>query len=140
MTRYLLGKAEAYYCHQSYSEALETLHRAKGQEGDNPVIHYRIGSVHYAQEEYKASIRALKTCLAHMKDQSAKGHALGQTMGAKEVEKLRQQQLSSYYRIAIAYARLEKWERSLWPFTRCIQMDPSQSKYQLERGKVFQAL
>ena len=25
MTHYLIGKAEAYYCHKSYGEALETL-------------------------------------------------------------------------------------------------------------------
>ena len=43
VTRYLIGKAEAYYCHQSYGEALDALHRAQGQERDNPNIHYRIG-------------------------------------------------------------------------------------------------
>ena len=58
-------------------------------------------------------------------------------MGEEDIEKLRQQQLSAYYHIAISYARLEKWERSLWPFTRCIQMDTSEPKYQMERGKVY---
>ena len=90
--------------------------------------------------EYKAAIRAFKTCLTYMKDESTNGQALGQTMVEKDINKLRRQQLSAYYHIAISYARLEKWERSLWPFTRCIQIDPSDPKYQMERGKVYQAL
>ena len=46
----------------------------------------------------------------------------------------------AYYKIGIAYARLQKYERSLWPFTRCIEINPYDTKYFMERGKALQVL
>ena len=43
----------------------------------------------------------------------------------------------SYYTVGISYARLGRYERALWPLTRCTQIDPSDSKYFMERGKAF---
>jgi hypothetical protein len=35
---------------------------------------------------------------------------------------------------------LQKYERSLWPFTWCIEINPYDTKYFMERGKAFQVL
>ena len=46
----------------------------------------------------------------------------------------------AYYHTGIAYARLGKYERALWPLTRCIEINQSDTRFLMERGKAFQVL
>ena len=45
-----------------------------------------------------------------------------------------------YYRVAICYARLGRYERSIYPFSRCIEICPDTQNYHMERGKAYQSL
>ena len=40
----------------------------------------------------------------------------------------------------MSYVKLARYERAVYPLTRCTQLMPQNEKYFLERGKVYQAL
>lgn len=42
-----------------------------------------------------------------------------------------------YYHIGLAYCNLEKFEKAIFPFTRCIELVPSEIRYIHERAKAF---
>ena len=61
-------------------------------------------------------------------------------MEQAKIDSLRDMQLQAYYNIALSYALLAKFERALWPLSKCIQLEPKVIKYRMERGKVYQSL
>jgi hypothetical protein len=40
-----------------------------------------------------------------------------------------------YYHIGLAYCRVEKFEKAVWPLSRCIERAPSDIRYVHERAK-----
>ena len=42
-----------------------------------------------------------------------------------------------YYHLGLAYCRLEKFEKSIFPFSRCIERIPSDLRYIHERAKAY---
>jgi hypothetical protein len=42
-----------------------------------------------------------------------------------------------YYHVALAYCNLEKYDKAIYPLTRCIDMIPSDIRYIHERAKAF---
>lgn len=49
-------------------------------------------------------------------------------------------QLNAYFQIGMSYVRLERFERSVYPLTRCIELRPNNELYRMERAQVFQSL
>ena len=45
-----------------------------------------------------------------------------------------------YYHLGLAYCREEKFEKSIFPFSRCIEKIPSDLRYIHERAKAFQMI
>ena len=45
-----------------------------------------------------------------------------------------------YYHIGLAYCRVQKFEKSIWPFSRCIERIPSDIRYVHERAKAHQMI
>jgi tetratricopeptide (TPR) repeat protein len=45
-----------------------------------------------------------------------------------------------FYHIGLAYCNVEKFEKSIYPFTRCIEKVPSDIRYIHERAKAFQMI
>ena len=45
-----------------------------------------------------------------------------------------------YYHLGISYCRLEKFEKSIFPFTKCIEKMPSDLRYLHERAKAYQMI
>jgi len=45
-----------------------------------------------------------------------------------------------YYHIGLAYCNLEKFEKSIYPYSRCIEQIPSETKYIHERAKAYQMI
>ena len=43
-----------------------------------------------------------------------------------------------YYHVGLAYCMVEKFEKAIYPFSKCIELDPSEIKYLHERAKAFQ--
>jgi len=44
------------------------------------------------------------------------------------------------YHVGLAYCRLQKFEKAIWPYSRCIERDPSNVKYLHERAKANQMI
>ena len=45
-----------------------------------------------------------------------------------------------YYHIGLAYCRLEKFEKAIFPYSRCIERIPSDIRYVHERAKAYQMI
>ena len=45
-----------------------------------------------------------------------------------------------FYHLGISYCRLEKFEKSIFPFTKCIEKMPSDLRYLHERAKAYQMI
>ena len=45
-----------------------------------------------------------------------------------------------YYHLGLAYCRLEKFEKAIFPFTKCVERTPSDLRYIHERAKAFQMI
>jgi len=42
-----------------------------------------------------------------------------------------------YYYIGLAYCNVEKFEKSIYPFSKCIEIIPSEIRYIHERAKAY---
>ena len=45
-----------------------------------------------------------------------------------------------YYHLGLAYCRLQKFEKSIYPYSRCIEKIPSDLRYIHERAKAYQMI
>ena len=45
-----------------------------------------------------------------------------------------------FYHIGLAYCRLEKFEKSIFPYSRCIDLRPTETIYIHERAKAYQMI
>lgn len=45
-----------------------------------------------------------------------------------------------YYHLGLAYCRLQKFEKSIFPYSRCIEKIPSDLRYIHERAKAYQMI
>ena len=45
-----------------------------------------------------------------------------------------------YYHLGLAYCRLQKFEKSIFPYSRCIERIPSDLRYIHERAKALQMI
>ena len=88
---------------------------AKAVDPTDPQVLYKLGIAYFKYGDNKRTIKALK--------HSLKNHPFVTYMP------------DIYYHCGLAYARLEKFERSLYPFGRAIEMVPSDIRYIHERAK-----
>lgn len=45
-----------------------------------------------------------------------------------------------YYHIGLSYCKVQKFEKSIWPFSRCIERIPSDIRFMHERAKAHQMI
>ena len=45
-----------------------------------------------------------------------------------------------FYHLGLAYCRLQKFEKSIYPYSRCIEKIPSDLRYIHERAKAYQMI
>jgi len=45
-----------------------------------------------------------------------------------------------YYHIGLSYCNVEKFEKSIYPYTKCIDLIPSEIRYIHERAKAYQMI
>ena len=45
-----------------------------------------------------------------------------------------------YYHIGLAYCNVEKFEKSIYPYSKCHEIIPSEIKYIHERAKAYQMI
>jgi tetratricopeptide (TPR) repeat protein len=103
-----------------YDKAIEDLETGLKYAPSDPQLLYRIGLANYANKDFKAAIRYLKTCLqsnpyvSYIPD--------------------------TYYHIGLSYCNLEKFEKAIFPFEKCITAFPSKTVYIHERAKAYQMI
>ncbi len=123
------------------------------------IAKFKLGRCYFELKEYKKSIKAFKNFLSQVQADSNEAAAkslekrssffitsvgvrveLAKPLEGKSQSDDAQLQAMikiSYYTVGISYARLGRYERGLWPLTRCIQIDPCDARYLMERGKAF---
>lgn len=81
---------------------------------------YRQGLVYFSFKKYKKCIATMKAALKYKPYLTYKADI--------------------YYHLGLAYCRLEKFEKSIFPYTRCILRIPSDLRYIHERAKAYQMI
>jgi len=75
---------------------------------------------YYAHQKYKKCIKTLKVALKNKPFLTFEADI--------------------YYHIGLAYCRVQKFEKSIWPYSRCIERIPSDIRYLHERAKAYQMI
>lgn len=76
-----------------------------------------MGLTHYADEQYKKCVKMMKVALMYSPHITI----------VPEI----------YYHIGLSYCRLEKFEKAIFPFTKCVDQVPSDLRYTHERAKAY---
>ena len=80
----------------------------------------KLGLAYYAFEKYRRCIKYLKQALKNKPYVTYEADIL--------------------YHIGLSYCNLEKFEKSIYPYARCIEMIPSEIRYIHERAKAYQMI
>ena len=115
-----MHRAQCYYDREEYDLSIKDLNLGLKINEDDPQVFYRLGLSYYADENYKLCVRTLKAALINKPFISYEADI--------------------YYHIGLAYCNVEKFEKSIYPYSRCIEMIPSEIKYIHERAKAFQMI
>ena len=119
-TEFLMHRAQCYYDLGQFDRSIEDLNTALNITQDDAQLYYRLGLSQYADEDYKACVRSLKQSLICRPFISYESDI--------------------YYHIGLSYCNVEKFEKSIFPFSRCIEMIPSEIRYIHERAKAYQMI
>ena len=94
-----------YYDMKKYDKSIQDLQDSLELSKNNPKILYQLGRSFYADKQFKEAIKTMK-------------HSL---MNGPEIS----YEADIYYHIGLAYCQLERFEKSIFPFTKCIDIIPS---------------
>jgi len=83
----------------------------------DPQVLYKLGLTYFADKKYKKCIKTLKSALKN--------------------NPFLTYEADIYYHIGLAYSRVQKFEKSIWPFSRCIERLPADIRYLHERAKSY---
>jgi tetratricopeptide (TPR) repeat protein len=78
---------------------------------------YKLGLTYFAHQKYKKCIKLLKESLKNKPFLTFEADI--------------------YYHIGIAYCRVQKFEKAIWPLSRCIERLPTDIRYLHERAKAY---
>lgn len=96
------------------------MERALQQNPYDTQVLYKYGLTHYANGKYKKCIKTLKMALKN--------------------KPFVMYEADIYYTIGLAYCKVQKFEKSIWPFSRCIERIPGDIRYVHERAKAHQMI
>ena len=74
----------------------------------------------YAHRKYKKCIKTLKRCIKSRAYLSYEADV--------------------YYHVGLSYCHVEKFEKAIFPFSRCVERIPSDTRYVHERAKAYQMI
>ena len=86
------------------------------EEPDSQVF-YELGLSLFAFTKYKKSLKMMKEALKN--------------------KPLESYEPDIYYHLGLCYCRLEKFEKAIFPFSKCIERIPSDIRYIHERAKTY---
>lgn len=117
---FLKNRAQCYFDMNMYQAAIDDLNTALIENSRDPQVLYKQGIAYFAFKKYKK-------CIATMK----------QALMAKPFMTY---EADIFYHLGLSYCRLEKFEKSIFPYTRCIEKIPSDLRYIHERAKAYQMI
>ena len=115
-----MHRAQCNYDLGDYDLSIEDLNLALTINEEDPQVHYRLGLSYFAEGDYKNCVKSLKTSLIN--------------------EPFYSYEADIYYHIGLAYCRVEKFEKAIYPFSKCIEQDPSEINFIHERAKAYQMI
>ncbi len=94
-----------------YDEAIEDLQTALDAEENenNPQLLYKLGLAYYAYEKYRRCIKTMKRAI--------------------KAGPYLTYEADIYYHVGLAFCHLERFEDSVFPFTKAIKLIPSDIRY-----------
>lgn len=99
-TNFLLHRAQCYFDQEIYDKSIEDLNLGLEISKQDPQLYYKLGLSLYAAEDYKKAVKSLKIALNNKPFISYEADI--------------------YYHVGLAYCRQEKFEKAIYPFTKCI--------------------
>ncbi len=117
---FLTNRAKCYFDFNFFDECISDLDAAIKLNEHDPLVLYKQGMSYFATGRFKK-------CLKYFKD-SLKN----KPFVTYECE--------IYYHIGLAYCRVEKFEKSIFPFTFCVTRNPQNISYIHERAKAHQMI
>lgn len=100
-----------------FDECIKDLENAVKLNDSDPYILYRIGRSYFASGKYKKCMKYFKNSLKH--------------------KPFFTYECKIYYYIALAYCRVEKFEKAIYPLTFCVNKNPLKLNYVHERAKAY---
>lgn len=113
-------RAKCYFDMQKFDLAADDLQVALDQNDADPQVLYRLGLTQYAAGKYKKAVKTLKLALAN--------------------KPYITYEADIYYHMGLSYCRVEKFEKAIFPFSRCVERIPSDIRYVHERAKAYQMI
>lgn len=105
---------------KNFDASIRDLNMANKCAETDPQILYKLGLSYYLDEQYRQCVKTLKNSLINKPYISYESDI--------------------YYHIGLAYCNLENFEKSIFPFSKCIELIPSDIRYIHERAKAYQMI
>jgi len=117
---FLKNRAQCYFDMQEYQKAIDDLNTALHHNSSDPQVLYKQGIAYFAFKRYKKCIQTMKIAL--------------------QSKPFMTYEADIFYHLGLAYCRLQKFEKSIFPYSRCIEKIPSDLRYIHERAKAYQMI
>lgn len=105
---------------KNFESSIKDLDAALIEKGNDPQMLYKQGLSYYSDGQYKECVKTMKKAL------------LNKPYISYEAD--------IYYTIGLAYCNIEAFEKSIFPFTKCIELIPSDITFIHERAKAYQLI
>ena len=116
---FLKNRSQCYFDMGNFEACINDLANALDINSRDPQVLYKQGLAYFAFGKYKKAILTMKIALRY--------------------KPYLTYEADIFYHLGLAYCRLEKFEKSIFPYTKCIEKVPSTSdvRYVHERAKAF---
>mmetsp|Transcript_33519 Transcript_33519/g.24582 ORF Transcript_33519/g.24582 Transcript_33519/m.24582 type:complete len:218 (-) Transcript_33519:73-726(-) len=115
--KFLLDRSTVFFVQHHYKDSITDLEAALQISPKDPQVLYKLGLSYYRLPNFKRCIKILKKSLKNSPFVSYEADI--------------------YYHIGLAYSQLGKYERSIYPFSKAIELIPSDVRYLHERAKSY---
>ena len=117
---FLKDRAQCYFEIKRYDAAIYDLDTALAVSPEDSMIYYKKGITFFANEKYKKCITTIKQAL--------------------QLQMHMNYEADLFYHLGLAYCRTEKFEKSIFPYTKCVDKIPSDLRFIHERAKAYQMI
>ena len=114
---FLKHRAQCYYDMGDFERSIADLTRGLSCNSKDPQVLYKLGLTYFADKKYKKCTQRMKEALKH--------------------RPFLTYEADIYYHLGLAYCRMEKFEKAIFPYSRCIDRIPSDLRYVHERAKAY---